>query len=298
MLFKRQKTLLALLDALEGKVGHLDFQKLLLLYCLEWEQEPSYDFVPYRFGGFSFTSYADIRRLTERGLMADDGHRWTIREKGREVVADFGRVRAKAITFARDHEGMRGDGLIAEAYRRHPYYATRSEMAEGVLAADHAALAEIEAQRPNPGAPGVCTIGYEGRSLENYFNILLRAGITLLCDVRANALSRKYGFSKGTLETSCEGVGIGYQHMPELGISTRERRGLETREDYNALFAVYESEFLPKQAEPLTFIQRWVREGHCVALTCFERLPEQCHRHCVADALERMFGPAFAPRHL
>ena len=29
-----------------------------------------------------------------------------------------------------------------------------------------------------------------------------------------------------------------------------------------------------------------------------ERLPEQCHRHCVAQALARTFGRKFAPQHL
>ena len=63
MLFDRQKRLLALVDALGGEVGSLDFQKLLFLYCREVEETPAYEFVPYKYGGFSFTSYADKRRL-------------------------------------------------------------------------------------------------------------------------------------------------------------------------------------------------------------------------------------------
>ena len=59
MLFDRQKRVLALVDALGGEVGNLDFQKLLFLYCREVEETPSYEFVPYKFGGFSFTSYVD-----------------------------------------------------------------------------------------------------------------------------------------------------------------------------------------------------------------------------------------------
>jgi hypothetical protein len=35
-----------------------------------------------------------------------------------------------------------------------------------------------------------------------------------------------------------------------------------------------------------------------VALTCFERLPEQCHRHCVAEALEQMSGAKLSAHHL
>ena len=121
-------------------------------------------------------------------------------------------------------------------------------------------------------------------------NRLLHAGVTLLCDVRRNPLSRKYGFSKSTLSKGCEGVGIRYEHLPELGIASEERRELHTQADYDALFAVYERESLPKQSEALAKIRGWIAAGDRVALTCFERLPEQCHRHCVAEALERATG--------
>ena len=65
MLFTRQKCLLALLDALGGTEGNRDFQKLLFLYCQETNPSAGYEFVRYRFGAFSFTSYADCRRLVQ-----------------------------------------------------------------------------------------------------------------------------------------------------------------------------------------------------------------------------------------
>ena len=42
MIFDRQKRLLALVGALGGEVGGLDFQKLLFLYCREVEETPTY----------------------------------------------------------------------------------------------------------------------------------------------------------------------------------------------------------------------------------------------------------------
>lgn len=298
MLYDRQKTLLALLDALGGNVGSLDFQKLLFLYCQELQQTPSYEFVPYRFGGFSFTSYADKRRLIERGLLADEERAWTLTKAGSEASSVASAVRQKIERFAQHYEGVRGDALVAEAYRRHPYYAIRSEMAERLLANEPQNMAAVLAARPKPGKPGVCTIGYEGRNLEGYLNQLIAAGVTLLCDVRRNPLSRKYGFSKGTLMKGCEGVGIRYEHLPKLGIASEERRELVTQADYDALFAVYRRDALPQQAGSLTQIRQWVNQGERVALTCFEALPQQCHRHCVADALQHQFGKAFAPLHL
>ena len=91
-------------------------------------------------------------------------------------------------------------------------------MAERVLAKDPETLKAIEAENPAATRPGLCTIGYEGSTLENYLNRLLRDGVTLLCDVRRNPLSRKYGFSKGTLAKACEGVGIRYDGWFVTGI--------------------------------------------------------------------------------
>jgi hypothetical protein len=298
MLFARQRLLLSLLDALGGTAANTDFQKLLFLYAQEWETEPSYEFVPYQFGGFSFTSYADKRRLIERGLLTADDQHWTLTEEGRAEARTDRTTGSRLARFAHAQAGKRGDALIAEVYRRHPWYATRSKIAERVLpnAADRTPIA---AAKPAPRGPGLVTIGYEGRSLENYLNALLRDSVTLLCDVRRNPLSRKYGFSKSTLSKACEGVGIRYEHLPELGIASEERRELNDQADYDALFAVYERDSLPHQTAALQKIRGWIeRDGQRVALTCFEAQPCQCHRHCVAEALEQLGGPRLQPHHL
>jgi hypothetical protein len=298
MLFERQRLLLTLLDALGGKVQSTDFQKLLFLYTQEWEPEPSYDFVPYQFGGFSFTSYADKRRLIDQGLLKEDEQRWELSDTGRTSAREDRPLSARTGRFASAQGKLRGDALVAEVYRRHPYYATRSRIAERVLTtAKEREL--INAARPQPRGPGLVTIGYEGRSLERYLNLLLKDSVTLLCDVRRNPLSRKYGFSKKTLATACEGVGIRYEHLPELGIASEERRELNTQADYDALFILYERETLPNQHPSLTKIRSWIEtDGQRVALTCFEAEPCQCHRHCVAEAVERIGGPCCVAVHL
>jgi len=297
MLFERQKHLLALVNVLGGEVGGLDFQKLLLLYCLEVEEKPSYDFVPYRFGGFSFTSYADKRCLIGKGFLADEDRVWKLTPAGKIVPIAVPLLTAMS-RFVKSHSGLRGDALVAEVYRRHPYYAIRSEIAEQVLVGDTAALKAIAAVRPSKGSPGLCTIGYEGRTLEGFLNALIRDDVTVLCDVRQNPLSRKYGFSKSTLQKNCEGVGIRYEHLPELGIASENRRGLKTWKDYDNLFDAYIHESLPKQSNVLNNIMSWIEKGERVALTCYERLPEECHRTCVAKELERRFGKVCTPKDL
>lgn len=296
MVFHRQRQLLELVDAFGGDIGGLDFQKLLFLFCVE-QDDPLYGFVPYRDGGFSFTSYADKRKLIEKGLLENEEERWVLTEAGRRIGRETRKSHMVAQAFARRHQ-TRGDALMAEIYRSHPYYATRSEMAARLLKGDEEALAAIKRAKPKKGRAGISTIGYEGLSLEVYLNRLLRDGVTILCDVRKNALSRKYGFSKSTLSKGCARVDIRYEHLPDLGISSEARRGLKTQGDYDDLFSSYELESLPLQTEALEKIRDWVEDGQRVALTCYEHAPEQCHRHCVADTLEEKYGTRFHPKHL
>jgi uncharacterized protein (DUF488 family) len=193
---------------------------------------------------------------------------------------------------------VQGDALVADTYRRFPFFATRSEIAARVLGDDAAALARIDAERDGASGPSLSTIGYEGHSLESFLTTLLRGGVTVLCDVRRNPLSRKYGFSKTTLARGCEGVGLRYEHIPELGIASDRRKALETQADYDALFAQYERRWLPKQGAALEEIQAWIRQGDRVALTCYEHQPSQCHRGCVARAIEARSGMRLTARHL
>ncbi len=295
-LFARQRQLLQLLDALGGTASKTDFQKLLFLYCQQARDDAPYQFVPYKFGAFSFTSYADAAKLAERGLLTEDEHRWRITDAGRARLA--GSDSREVNRFAREHRTARGDALVADTYRQFPWFATRSEIADRVLQGETAALARINAAKVTPSHGQLATIGYEGHTLESYLNVLLRAGVTLLCDVRRNPLSRKYGFSKGTLARACGGVGIRYEHLPELGIASDQRRGLDTQADYDALFAKYEREYLPGQRTALARIDTWLVAGDSVALTCFEHLPHQCHRHCVADALAAAKGKVVPTKHL
>ena len=292
-LYSRQRLLLGLLDGIGGDASNTDFQKLLFLYCKELSSHYAtetpqglYDFVPYHYGAFSFTSYADRRRLVDWGLLVDDDQRWVLTEDGSNIA---GNATSSAIrSFGYRYRSVRGDALVADTYRRYPYYAIRSEIAEQVLQDDQRTLDRIESTRPQAARSRLFTIGYEGRTLESYLNLLIREGATLLCDVRRNAISRKYGFSKTTLERACSGVGIRYEHLQELGIESRRRRGLKTEADFKGLFETYEQKILPNQGDALEKIRAWLRSGESVALTCFELDAGQCHRHCVANALEKI----------
>lgn len=290
----RQRLLLSLLKGLGGSAGNVDFQKILFLYCQESDSGQPYDFVPYKRGAFSFTSYADRRKLISLGLIEEGEQYWKLTDQGEKAIA----ADIFLADFLGSLDGLRGDELVADTYRRFPYYAIRSDIAERVLGGDSEALARIELEKAKLCPHPLQTIGYEGLSLEAYLNLLIQADVSVLCDVRRNPISRKYGFSKSTLGNACAGVGIWYEHLPELGVASEQRQELRTQEDYDALFIEYERDHLPNQTEALTRIQEWIDSGARVALTCYEHLPHQCHRHCVAERLQAMSGRPLEARHL
>lgn len=295
-LFLRQRQLLELLHALGGTMSMLDFQQLLFLYCQERPSgDAPYDFVPSKFGACSFTSCADRKKLIERGLLSEEDG-WHLTPAGRAIVE--GSMNRQLESFVRRHRGLRGDALLAHAYRRFPFFAIRSEIRSRVLDGDDVALSYIRSAERQDDGPALLTLGYEGHSLESYLSLLIKSGATLLCDVRRNPLSRKYGFSKTALARSCESVGIRYEHLPELGISSDRRKALNTQEDYDALFSEYERVWLPQQGAALKTIRDWIAAGERVALTCYERAPHQCHRHCVSEAIEAKAGEAIIAEHL
>ena len=285
-MFYRRKVILALLEALGGEVSKTDFQKHLFLFT-QAQAEPAYDFVPYRFGCFSFSAEADRTPMVRTGLIKNNGS-WA-KKTGASYLgslrpADQERLRAHVTQYGT----LRGRELVRTVYLSHPYYAICSEIAADVL--DKQQQKVVAAAVPRVDGPALLTIGYEGRSLEAYLNVLLENGVRLLCDVRANPVSRKFGFSKGQLSATTDCLGIGYVHIPELGIASGKRKALTSPDAYTRLFAEYEQNTLPARQAELMQVRKLVEEHGRVALTCFEACHTECHRSRIADAMERLPG--------
>lgn len=99
----------------------------------------------------------------------------------------------------------------------------------------------------------------------------------------------KYGFSKGTLQKAVENLGIKYIHIPNLGIESENRKTLETKDDYNALFAIYAKTFDTK-IDDMHYLFKLINEYERIAITCFERDVEYCHRGVIAKKMQEGFG--------
>jgi len=129
------------------------------------------------------------------------------------------------------------------------------------------------------------TIGYEGITLEQYINKLIINDVKVLCDVRKNPLSMKYGLSKNQLKNACQGVGIEYVHIPEVGIASDKRQKLKSQAEYDALFLHYRKDTLADEQVKIQEIFLLLQNKKRIALTCFEANIHQCHRKHLSDSI-------------
>jgi hypothetical protein len=227
--YKRQRFLLAFLRQLNDGVTATDLQKLVFLHTMT-EGSDFYEFVPYKFGSYSFQLKEDLDILQRDGFVTLEYLQDSTRIK---AVGDF----PKGASFQIAPE--RGNTLIRRAYREYPYYAINSEITKKLFRGEELERFNNGKQTYAKTGQVLFTIGYEGKSIEAFSNTLIQNDVRLLCDVRKNPFSRKFGFSKKKLEHITQTVGIRYVHIPDLGIESDKRSSLETAEDFQCLFEDY-----------------------------------------------------------
>lgn len=279
-MFYRRKVIMSILQKWQGVLPAMDFQKILFLFTQK-QEKPSFEFVPYLYGGFSFQSYADKRTMTKYKMILNEENKWIANDENDYISLLDSKDKNNLDNLYSEIKELQGKKLVRYAYKKYPYYAIKSHMLN-ILSEEE--KIEIIKQKPHSNSFGLFTIGYEGRSVEAYLNLLIKNNIHVLCDVRKNPISMKYGFSKKQLEDTTKKVDITYIHIPQLGIDSEKRRGLKTKEDYKKLFEEYERETLPKQNVFLESIINLLKNYKRVALTCFEADHEFCHRNRVALA--------------
>ena len=268
--YKRQRFLLAILRQLQSGVTSTDLQKLVFLYIMK-EKLEFYEFIPYKFGSYSFQLAEDVEVLQRNGYLSTESSRIkAIGEYSNEVLFPIATER--------------GDNLIRKAYREYPYYAINSEIISRIFNAEEAEQFISGRKRYDKTEQVLFTIGYEGKSIEAFINTLIQNDIRLLCDVRKNPLSRKFGFSKRKLEHITETIGIKYIHIPELGIDSDKRSSLITMKDYQCLFSEYEKT-LPNYKQQLKWLYSLLCDNVRISLMCYEKDPVMCHRHVIRDCL-------------
>jgi uncharacterized protein (DUF488 family) len=128
------------------------------------------------------------------------------------------------------------------------------------------------------------TIGYEGKTLDEFIGELKQAGVEIVLDVRAVAASRRPGFSKTALGNALRENGIDYRHYRSLGTpaagreAARKGRIAEMRAIYAIQLETPEAELAMEQA------LGDAAERHS-ALLCFEREAAGCHRSMLVERM-------------
>ena len=135
----------------------------------------------------------------------------------------------------------------------------------------------------NPG-PGLVSVGYEGRSAEDLIAVLLDAGVEVVADIRLNPTSRKPGLSKTKLSAALADAGLEYVHLRALGNPKENRDPFWSGKVATGVRRFRELLQAPEPAASLDELTELARE-HRVAVLCFERDHERCHRQVVTAAV-------------
>ena len=294
-MFYRRKVILGLIELLGGEIEKLRFQKLLFLYAMK-KPQPEYDFVPYKFGCYSYSAKADMNTMVKKGYLTETENKYNISDKSNyfQKLKPADRQLLQQVTS--DYGAMNSNTLIKHTYLNFPFYAIRSTIAKDVLPGP--LFERVEKAIPKDEEITLFTIGYEGISLEMYLQKLIRNNVKVLVDVRKNPLSMKFGFSKSLLKRYCNSLGIEYMHLPEVGINSDKRQKLETQADYDRLFIDYRNTTLANTAEAQKSILSLLKQYNRIALTCFEAEPCQCHRLHLANAIQQSPDFSYKIKHL
>jgi uncharacterized protein YwgA len=281
-MFYRRKVILALLQAFDGNLSKISLQKLLFLFTNR-QIKAEYDFVPYRFGCYSFSANADLTAMVGHGQLTEDNATFTkidsidyvktLKENDKKILIEVKNTYGK----------LSANSLMKLTYLNYQYYAINSVKAKEILSDEQ--YQKVSTAKPINTETVLYTIGYEGISLEEYLNRLIKNDVKVLVDVRNNALSMKFGFSKTKLKSFCASLNIEYLHIPEVGIQSNKRQELKTQEDYDILFEDYKNQNLNITTSHQQQILELLKNKKRIALTCFEANICQCHRKHLAEAI-------------
>lgn len=130
------------------------------------------------------------------------------------------------------------------------------------------------------------TVGYTGRDIDQFINVIKAAGVSTVVDIRNTPVSQyKPDFSKENLRNHLAGKNINYAHRPDLGVPTDVRRQAAEAGSRGTIWEWYQDNVIGKlDDDGLTKI---AKSNGTVAFMCVEVAPEDCHRHLVFLELER-----------
>ncbi len=143
----------------------------------------------------------------------------------------------------------------------------------------------------------IYTIGFTGKTAEQFFGLLNSADAAYLLDTRLNKSSQLAGFTKkGNIEYFIKNLtSMTYEDMEALTPEKEMFREYRSEGDWD----LYESrylELLQRRTVAESADSRVFAKG--VVLLCSERTPEKCHRRLAAEYIKANSFPCAEIVHL
>ena len=146
----------------------------------------------------------------------------------------------------------------------------------------------------------LCTIGFAGKSAEEFFALLQSAQVEKIIDTRQNRGGQLSGFAKhpDLAYFSDKIAHIAYSHEPQLAPAPELLKTYRKNKDWPAYEAAFLGLMKDRGVPESLDTSAWPAN---VALLCSEPGPEKCHRRLVADLFAahwRAQGHSVEIRHL
>ncbi len=286
-MFYRKRGLLLLFKTLGPEINKLDFQSYLFLWTKELSK-PFYDFVSFQKRAFSFQAERDLETLKNLKLFTETKTKWILKKRLnlKELKKGFKTKDLKFLSFIKSkYRFKKGDKLLKAVFLKDPYYAFYSKKSKNPRLKKE--RNEVLSYPKLSNEKILFTIGYEGKSIDSYLNLLFQNGVKVLCDVRKTSVSRKYGFSKSRLKELCGKLNIEYRALNNLGVKLELRKKYKPIGDLKGLFKVYRSTVLKTEKESINVLRELLNKKKRIALACVEKEHTSCHRHCLSDFIEK-----------
>ncbi|MGD9790714.1 MAG: DUF488 family protein [Phycisphaerales bacterium] len=130
----------------------------------------------------------------------------------------------------------------------------------------------------------IFTIGYEQRDGESLISALVDNGVNYLADIRERPMSRKPDFRASALRGYCESASIQYENWPTLGSTESQREKLHETGNFSAFERSFRKHAVKNMSDPIDKLSR-IAKKKVVALLCYERSHDECHRGVVSEML-------------
>ena len=131
--------------------------------------------------------------------------------------------------------------------------------------------------------PKIFSIGYEGKNIDNFIEILKNNKISELVDLRQNAFSWNKQFSRNLLGELAQ-YDIEYVNFPRLGAPSELRVEIKKNGNPDKFFSEY-LKLLNKNIPYLNILDMISRQKN-TAMMCMEADYNKCHRKIIGMKLE------------